>query len=50
MIEDLDSMGIDRNQASRAVTFLRAYASTCLREVEISEMRNSVDRGDDDAG
>ncbi|MCM3487569.1 hypothetical protein [Kocuria rosea] len=44
MIEDLDHMEIDRDQALRAVKFLRAYASTCLREVESSEIRSPADR------
>lgn len=46
MIEDLDRMEIDRDQAWRAVRFLRAYASTCLHEVESSGIRSSVDRKD----
>jgi hypothetical protein len=50
MIEDLDHMGVDRDQAWRAVKFLRAYASTCLREVETSRIQNRVDRDDDIAG
>lgn len=46
MIEDLDHMEIDRDQAWRAVKFLRAYASTCLQEVESAEIRSSMDRDD----
>lgn len=42
-------MEIDPDQARRAARFLRAYASTCLREAEGSAMESSVARVDANA-